>query len=589
MTFTYAPVSAPPLVNALFYYLRRSLQLPLSLQRNINVANPQIKLRTKLLVGFSLAFSLVFAGAFYWFYTFATERTLSHLKADMRSTLLGAAQNIDVNELLALYAEGEQNATGFSDDPRYHRQLQWLEAVHQIEPSVWLYTYIVGTSEQNRRIGASVVQPGELEVIHLVDLWALHDHSKANQFLESDHARAVARAIAQEKRWVGEPEIYTSEIYTDEWGEWLSAAIPLQTLEGNAVAVLGVDVETSHLVEAQQTIRKQVVSSFLVAYGILFVVLYVLSGVLAQHLNQLTRSVKWLGIGAYKLNRSCTSQACMGQDSFPDELTTLAQVFECMVDSIRTREEQIKESQRIEYETRLALQQERELNELKSRFVSMVSHELRTPLTVIRTSMELIENYGHLASEEKKQDYFNRCRTAIVNMSQLLEDVLTINKAEAGKLAFSPALTHLSHFCEELVDEVRMGSGTNHTVQFKRLGDCTNSWVDKTLLRSILINLLTNAIKYSPSGSTVEFTLTCTDRIATFTICDEGIGIPVNDQPHLFELFHRASNVSTIRGTGLGLAIVKQCVEQHHGQIHFSSQEGVGTTFTVILPIHCCN
>ena len=532
---------------------------------------------------------MIFAGAFYWFYVFTTDKTLSHLKAEMRSTLLGAAQGVDVHELLALYAEGERNDTGFSDDPRYHRQLQWLETVHQIEPGVWLYTYIVGTSEQNRRIGASVVQPGELEVIHLVDLWALHDHSKANQFLESDHARAVARAIAQEKPRVGEPgiytsEIYTSEIYTDAWGEWLSAAIPLQTLEGNAVAVLGVDVETSYLVEAQQTIRKQVVSSFLVAYGILFIVLYGLSGMLTQHLNQLARSVKWLGIGVSKFDPTLAAQ-----DSFPDELTTLSHVLKCMVDSIRTREERIQESQQIEYEIRLALQQERELNDLKSRFVSMVSHELRTPITVLRTSIELIENYGHLVSDEKKQDYFKRCRTALVTMTQLLEDVLTINRAEAGKLVFRPSLTHLSHFCEELVDEVLMGSGTNPVVQFRSLGDCQKSWVDQTLLRSILINLLTNAIKYSPSGSPIEFTLTCTERVATFNIRDRGIGIPENDQPHLFELFHRASNVSTIRGTGLGLAIVKQCVEQHRGQIHFSSQEGVGTTFTVILPIHSCH
>ncbi|WP_416666860.1 sensor histidine kinase [Egbenema bharatensis] len=537
---------------------------------------PQISLRTKLLVGFSVVFTLVFAGTFFWFYAFATERTLSYLRTEMRSTLQGAAEGVDVDELLALYAEGDRNAAGFSDDPRYERVLDWFDQVHRIQPRAWLYTYVVGRSEQNRRYGPSAVQPGELEIIYLVDLWAAYDPTHSSYFLESDRAGAAAHEVLRERRLVEEPEIYT-----DRWGSWLSAAMPLFDEEGNVAAVLGLDIEADRILEVQQAIRDRVLIAFLIAYGVLGVLLYLLSGILTKHLDELTRSAKHIGSGDYDLNISFAHQ-----EPFPDELTILAQVLECMVDSIRTREEQIKESQRIEYETRLALAEERELNDLKSRFVSMVSHELRTPLTVIRTSIELLEKYGHLASEEKRKDYYTRCHTAINNMTQLLEDVLTINRAEAGRLEFKPTPIHLSRFCQDLIEEATANSSDlTHSIQFHSQGECNTVRVDPVLLRSILLNLLSNALKYSPVHQPIEFTLNCSEDVATFVIQDHGIGIPTTDQPHIFDLFYRAGNVSTIRGTGLGLAIVRQCVELHQGKITVHSQEEKGTWFTVLLPI----
>jgi signal transduction histidine kinase len=536
---------------------------------------PQISLRTKLLIGFSVVFTLVFAGVFYWFHAFVTEKTLTHLRAEMRSTLEGAAEGVDVDELLALYEEGERNAEGFSDDLRYQQLLNWFNAVHRTQPHTWLYTYIVGTSEQNRRYGESAVQPGELEIIYLVDLWAAHDPARASQFLESDVAGAAAYEVLREKRLIEE-----EEIYTDRWGSWLSAAMPLLDENGNVLAVLGLDIEANHVFELQKTIRDQVFVAFLITYGILFVLLYILSSILTKHLDELTRSAKHVGSGDYDLDISFAHQ-----EKFPDELTILAQVFECMVDSIRTREEQIKESQRIEYETRLALEEERELNELKSRFVSMVSHELRTPLTVLRTSIELLEQYGHRASDAKKQDYYARCRSAIDNMTQLLEDVLSIHRADVGKLKFSPIPTDLCRFCQGLIQELTISSNAPHTIQFYWYGKCNEVLIDPVLLRSILLNLLSNAMKYSSADRAIELTLTCTPDVAVFDIQDYGIGIPAADQPHLFEVFYRASNVSTIRGTGLGLAIVRQCVDRHQGQITVHSQEGQGTKFTVTLPI----
>ena len=493
----------------------------------------------------------------------------------MRSTLVGAEQGVDVEELMSLYADGQPNALGFSDDPRFRRQLAWFEAVHSIEPRVWLYSYIVGKPEHNRRAGKPAVAPGVLESIYLVDLWANHNPAKASKFLESDVASSISRQVLQEGTLVEEPQIYT-----DKWGSWLSAFTPLHNKDGKIVAILGLDIDAAYVLQVQQTIRNQVLLAFIVTYSILFLLIYILSGVLTKHLTELTQSAKHIAAGNYNLSLSFAKQ---GQCT--DEMNTLAQVFEAMINSIRVREQLIREGKQAEDEMRFALEKARELNELKSRFVSMVSHDFRTPLTVISTSTEILEHYSHRTTEEKKREYFKRIRVAIKNMTDLLEDILTIGAAEIGKLQFNPTQVNLEQFCQDTVVEIQSGVGGGYTIQFTSQGDCTNARLDKKLLRSILINLLSNAIKYSPSGSIVEFELSCLNQVANFKIRDQGIGIPLEDQPHLFELFHRAGNVDAIRGTGLGLAIVKQCVVVHQGQITFTSQEGVGTTFTVQLPL----
>lgn len=535
-----------------------------------------VSLRVKLLIGFSILFSIVFAGAFYWFYNFATDKIMTRLRADMRSTLMGAAKGVDVEELLALYANGKPNAAGFSDDPRYQNQLVWFEVVHSLEPRVWLYSYIVASSNKNRRIGPSAVKPGQLELIYLVDLWASYDETKAAKFLQSDIPGTELRQVLEQEDLVESPTIYS-----DRWGNWLSAFTPLRDEDGNIVAILGLDIQADYVVQVQHQIRNRILVSFIITYAILFTLIYILSGMLTRQLSEVTKSAERIGAGDYGLDLSHLTQ-----HYFPDEMTSLANVFESMVDSIRTREQLIRQGKQTEYEIRIALQQERELNELKSRFVSMVSHELRTPLTVIRTSLELLERYGDVASLEKRQEYFQRSRAAIHNMTQLLEDVLTIGKAEAGRLEFNPITLDLKQLCYEIVEEMKLGISTNHVIQFSSKGSCTDACLDPRLLRSILTNLISNAIKYSLVGSTVEFRLSCQDETAVFEIQDHGIGIPLEDQPRLFELFHRASNVSMIRGTGLGLAIVRECVVHHQGQIGFVSQEGVGTTFTITLPLN---
>ena len=240
----------------------------------------------------------------------------------------------------------------------------------------------------------------------------------------------------------------------------------------------------------------------------------------------------------------------------------------------------ITKRKRAEEDIRKALEKEKELGELKSRFVTMASHEFRTPLATILSSTDILERYSHKLTEEKKLNHLQRIQLTVKHMTGLLNDVLLIGKAEAGKLEFQPQQLNLVQFCRDLVEEIQL-TANQHIIAFCTQEQSTNAYLDEKLLRHILCNLLSNAIKYSPQGGTVHFDLVCKQGKAIFQVRDEGIGIPEADQAQLFNSFYRASNVGTISGTGLGLAIVKKFVDLHGGQIAIESQVGIGTTFTV--------
>lgn len=243
-----------------------------------------------------------------------------------------------------------------------------------------------------------------------------------------------------------------------------------------------------------------------------------------------------------------------------------------------TKQKQVEES------LRLALERERELGDLKSRFVSMASHEFRTPLATILSSSELIKTYWDRMSREEIDAKLNQIHEQVRHMTTLLEDVLTLGRSEVGKTQFNPESIEIETFIRNAIDQIRQTISASHPIEFTTNNRCDMINIDKTLLRQILTNLISNAIKYSPNGKTVHVNVACEIQDVTLRVRDEGIGIPEKDQDRLFEAFHRAANVGTISGTGLGLVIIKRQVELYGGAITFKSQEGVGTTFIVTLP-----
>ncbi|MCT7948512.1 PAS domain-containing sensor histidine kinase [Ancylothrix sp. C2] len=247
----------------------------------------------------------------------------------------------------------------------------------------------------------------------------------------------------------------------------------------------------------------------------------------------------------------------------------------------------ITERKRAEAETQKALETQKELNQMRANFISMTSHEFRTPLTVILTSVELLENFYETTDKYKPkvQQYFKMIENAIRQMADMLDEVLLLSKAEAGKLTFHPSLLDVKKFSEEIVAEMQFSKSKKHTLKFTCPPEKVFGWVDEKLLRQILVNLLSNAIKYSPQGGMVRFDLRQEQDNVSFEIEDEGMGILKEDQERLFESFYRGRNVNNISGTGLGLAIVKSSVDLHGGEIIMRSEVGKGTVFQVILPL----
>lgn len=237
-----------------------------------------------------------------------------------------------------------------------------------------------------------------------------------------------------------------------------------------------------------------------------------------------------------------------------------------------------------EKEIRAALEKERELNELKSRFTSMVSHEFRTPLTVIGSSAGILGEYADRLSEERKQSHLSNIQTQIQHLVELLDDVLMLSRAENLELEMSAVPLDFAGLCRELVAEIQQTT-RNHHIDLKITGVDIRPLMDAKLMRQVIANLLSNAVKYSPDGGVVNVDLHMGEEHILLRVRDRGIGIPENDAKRLFEAFHRAKNVGNISGTGLGLSIVKRAVEAHRGTIGVESRQGEGTTFTIRIPI----
>ena len=239
----------------------------------------------------------------------------------------------------------------------------------------------------------------------------------------------------------------------------------------------------------------------------------------------------------------------------------------------------------VESEIRKALEKERQLNNLKTRLVRTISHEYRTPLATILLGAETLTKYYDRLARDRKFSTLNKIQNAAKRMAQMVDDILLTNRIESGQFEFNPDLLDVVRFCENLVEEIGVLDNHAHRIISENQGNCKYVRLDPTLLRQIIANLLTNAVKYSPEGSSVRLNINYSNESRViFEIEDQGIGILPEDESKIFDSFYRASNVETIPGTGLGLAIVKKAVDLHGGEIRFRSEAGVGTTFIVSLP-----
>jgi signal transduction histidine kinase len=248
---------------------------------------------------------------------------------------------------------------------------------------------------------------------------------------------------------------------------------------------------------------------------------------------------------------------------------------------------EVNEALALENQVRMAeLLRAKELNQLKSEFVSTIAHDFRNPMNTILLCSGLLQTSGDRLTEEKKLKHFRLMQSAIKNMAQLLDEVSLMSQSDSGKLECQFRLIDLVEFCWQLVENFQLGLGEKHELTFLTEAEVIVGLWDESLLHHILGNLLMNAIKYSPEGRQVQFELIGEANQVIFRIRDWGIGIPPVALPKLFQPFYRASNVEDIPGTGLGLAIAKKCTEVHGGTISVESEVGVGTTFTVILPFN---
>lgn len=246
-------------------------------------------------------------------------------------------------------------------------------------------------------------------------------------------------------------------------------------------------------------------------------------------------------------------------------------------------EEAIQELEKTKKELNKALAKEKDLNELKSRFVSMASHEFRTPLTTMMSSLSLVTKYGEKSDKENQEKHVIKIKTSINNLTDILNDFLSVSKLEEGKMENLPGDINLKTFVADIISDMQSMATVGQKIVHDHAGNESVN-LDKKLLKNILFNLISNAIKFSPEGALIEVATKVTNSSVNISIKDNGIGISKEDQKHLFERFFRGHNATHIQGTGLGLNIVAKYVELMNGSLDYESRENKGTIFTIIIP-----
>ncbi|WP_069659878.1 PAS domain-containing sensor histidine kinase [Arcticibacter eurypsychrophilus] len=258
-----------------------------------------------------------------------------------------------------------------------------------------------------------------------------------------------------------------------------------------------------------------------------------------------------------------------------------AQLEELVEERTASLRKTVRALQEAKEEVSLSLEKEKELSQLKSRFVSMASHEFRTPLSSVQLSASLIEKYSQQEDPTNITKHVNKIKNAVGNLTAILNDFLSLEKLEAGRV--EPTYTHFDvvKLSEEITEEMQMITKQNQNIIYEHTGLTSMVILDQNLLKNCIINLITNAIKYSGENTFIEFNSEVTEKEYILTVRDNGIGIPDADQKHLFQPFFRAHNTGNIPGTGLGLNIVRRYAGLMNGKVEFESIINKGTTFTI--------
>ena len=352
----------------------------------------------------------------------------------------------------------------------------------------------------------------------------------------------------------------------------------IQRYLNNSISSIN-DVDTADL----SNCHKSLLQSFQVKANIVVAISFgdTLWGLLIAH--QCSAPRQWEGFEVDLLRQLANHVAIAIQQ---------VKLFERVQDLNKNLERQVADrTQQLEQSLRqltIALRKEKELNELKSQFISRASHEFRTPLATIQTASDLLRNYSHKMTDEKKLEKIDKIQREVKGMTNLLEEVLVIGKTESGRFGLQTEQINLENFCLEIIEQTKLLATDKHKVIFKNINAPASIILDTKFFKQIISNLLSNAIKYSPDGGEVTFMISKTsDRHPQLILefCDRGIGIPLVDQEKIFEHFYRARNVGMIAGTGLGMAIIKNSVEVLGGTIRLTSVEAQGTIIQVQLPL----
>lgn len=253
--------------------------------------------------------------------------------------------------------------------------------------------------------------------------------------------------------------------------------------------------------------------------------------------------------------------------------------------TINKLENEVFVRKRAEEEAQKALGRERELNDLKSKFVSIASHEFRTPLSTVLSSASLIDQYNDRKEHEKVKKHVQRIKSSVNHLTSILNDFLSLGKLEEGKIDVIKEPLMIEEFLKEVQEEILPTLRAGQQLEIRCEGAAIEIFSDARILRHILFNLISNASKYSEAGKPIYVMCQPDEGALLFIIRDEGIGIPQEDKKHMFDRFFRASNAGNVQGTGLGLNIVRRYVELLGGSISFVSEHGKGSIFTVRIPL----